>query len=190
MEISNVGVGHAATALSQLLGTRVDIKVPDVAVTDISDVPDKLGGADRPVVLMFLKMLGDAEGDLVIIFPKESAEKMVAMLLRQDVSETDIFTEMAQSALREVGNILASAYLSALGSMLNLSLIPSTPSVTYDMLGAAIDAVLVDIGSSGDNALMVETELFIRNEELKGSFFLMPDPASLDVLLSILEQGK
>ena len=190
MEISNVGVGHAATAFSQLLGTRVDIKVPDVAVTDISDVPDKLGGADKPVVLMFLKMLGDAEGDLVIIFPKESAEKMVAMLLRQDVSETDIFTEMAQSALREVGNILASAYLSALGSMLNLSLIPSTPSVTYDMLGAAIDAVLVDIGRSEDKALMVETELFIQDEELKGSFFLMPDPASLDVLLSILRQGK
>jgi chemotaxis protein CheY-P-specific phosphatase CheC len=58
------------------------------------------------------------------------------------------------------------------------------------MLGAAIDAVLVDIGSSGDKALMVETELFIRDEELKGSFFLMPEPASLDVLLSILGQGK
>jgi len=190
MEISNVGVGHAATALSQLLGTRVDIRVPDVALTDISDVPDKLGGADKPVVLMFLKMLGDAEGDLVIIFPKESADKLVTMLLKQEVSETDILTEMAQSALREVGNILASAYLSALGSMLSLSLIPSTPNVTYDMLGAAIDAVLVNIGRSEDKALMVETEIFIKDEELKGSFFLMPDPASLDVLLKILDQGK
>ncbi|MBE9536925.1 MAG: chemotaxis protein CheC [Proteobacteria bacterium] len=190
MEISNIGVGHAATAFSQLLGTRVDIRVPDVAITDISEVPDKLGGADKPVVLMFLKMLGDAEGDLVVIFPKESADKMVAMLLKQDVSEIDIFTEMAQSALREVGNILASAYLSALGSILNLSLIPSTPNVAYDMLGAAIDTALMDIGRSGDKALMIETEMFIKDEELKGSFFLMPDPASIDVLLSILGQDN
>lgn len=190
MEISNVGVGHAATAFSQLLGTRVDIRVPDVAITEISEVPDKLGGADKPVVLMFLKMLGDAEGDLIVIFPKESATTMVGILLHQSASEVDIFTEMAQSALREVGNILASAYLSALGSMLNLSLIPSTPSVTFDMLGAAIDAALVDIGRSGDKALMVETEMFIQNEELKGSFFLMPDPASIDILLSILGHGK
>lgn len=190
MEISNVGVGHAATAFSQLLGVQVDIKVPDVAITDISEVPDKLGGADTPVVLMLLKMLGDAKGDLVIIFPKPSADKMVAMLLRQDVSETDIFTDMAQSALREVGNILASAYLSALGSMLNLSLIPSTPSVAYDMLGAAVDAVLVDIASSENKALMVETQLFIKDETLHGSFFLMPEPESIDVLLNILGQGK
>lgn len=190
MEISNVGVGHAATAFSQLLGTRVDIRVPDVSITEISEVPDKLGGADKPVVLMFLRMLGDAEGDLIVIFPKESAITMVGILLQQSASEVDIFTEMAQSALREVGNILASAYLSALGSMLNLSLIPSTPSVTFDMLGAAIDAALVDIGRSGDKALMVETEMFIQNEELKGNFFLMPDPASIDILLSILGHDK
>ena len=39
MEISNVGVGHAATAFSQLLGTRVDIRVPDVAVTGCIMLP-------------------------------------------------------------------------------------------------------------------------------------------------------
>ena len=35
MEMSNIGVGHAATALSQLLGTSVHIQVPQVAVVEI-----------------------------------------------------------------------------------------------------------------------------------------------------------
>lgn len=189
-EISNVGVGHAATAFSQLLGTSVDIRVPRVSIMDISEVPDYLGGADKPVVGMFLKMLGDATGDMLIIYPKESADRMVSLLLQVDMSEDDIFSEMSQSALKEVGNILASAYLSALGSMLGISLIPSTPSVSYDMAGAIVDYTLIEICSSEDQALLVETEFFIRGDEIKGNFFLLPDPDSLGVILSAVGLGK
>ena len=44
-EVSNIGMGHAATALSQLLGKTVHLQVPQVLITDISKVPELLGGA-------------------------------------------------------------------------------------------------------------------------------------------------
>ena len=43
-------ITHAATALSQLIGETVYLHVPRVTVTDIAEVPDLLGGAERVVV--------------------------------------------------------------------------------------------------------------------------------------------
>ena len=190
MEISNVGVGNAATALSQMLNTSVEIRVPSVKLLEISDVPEHLGGADKAVLGMFLKMLGDASGNMLLIYPIESAERMVSLLLQQDLKGEELFSEMALSALKEVGNILASAYLSALGTMLNINLICSTPSISYDMAGAIIDYTLIELCSSEDKALVVETEFFLRGDEVKGNFFLIPDPGSLEVILAAAGQGK
>lgn len=190
MEISNVGVGNAATALSQMLNTSVEIRVPSVKLLEISDVPEHLGGDDKAVLGMFLKMLGDASGNMLLIYPIESAERMVSLLLQQDLKGEELFSEMALSALKEVGNILASAYLSALGTMLSINLICSTPSISYDMAGAIIDYTLIELCSSEDKALVVETEFFLRGDEVKGNFFLIPDPGSLEVILAAAGQGK
>jgi chemotaxis protein CheC len=190
MEISNVGVGNAATALSQMLNTSVEIRVPSVKLLEISDVPEHLGGDDKAVLGMFLKMLGDASGNMLLIYPIESAERMVGLLLQQDLKGEELFSELALSALKEVGNILASAYLSALGTMLSINLICSTPSISYDMAGAIIDYTLIELCSSEDKALVVETEFFLRGDEVKGNFFLIPDPGSLEVILAAAGQGK
>ena len=190
MEISNVGVGNAATALSQMLNTSVEIRVPSVKLLDISDVPDHLGGDDKAVLGMFLKMLGDANGNMLLIYPIESAERMVSLLLQQDTKGEELFSELSLSALKEVGNILASTYLSALGTMLNINLICSTPSISYDMAGAIIDYTLIELCSTEDKALVVETEFFLRGDEVKGNFFLIPDPGSLEVILAAAGQGK
>lgn len=190
MEISNVGVGNAATALSQMLNTSVEIRVPSIKLLEISDVPEHLGGDDKAVLGMFLKMLGDASGNMLFIYPIESAERMVSLLLQQDLKGEELFSELALSALKEVGNILASAYLSALGTMLNINLICSTPSISYDMAGAIIDYTLIELCSSEDKALVVETEFFLRGDEVKGNFFLIPDPGSLEVILTAAGQGE
>lgn len=190
MEISNVGVGNAATALSQMLDTSVEIRVPSIKLLEISDVPEHLGGDDKAVLGMFLKMLGDANGNMLFIYPIESAERMVGLLLQQDLKGEELFSELALSALKEVGNILASAYLSALGTMLNINLICSTPSISYDMAGAIIDYTLIELCSSEDKALVVETEFFLRGDEVKGNFFLIPDPGSLEVILAAAGEGE
>ena len=48
-EMSNIGMGHAATALSQLLRRRITLHVPNLTVTEIAEVPTLLGGAETVV---------------------------------------------------------------------------------------------------------------------------------------------
>ncbi|WP_305041508.1 chemotaxis protein CheC, partial [Geoalkalibacter sp.] len=93
------------------------------------------------------------------------------------------------STLKEVGNILASAYLSALGGLLGVRLLPTVPALACDMAGAVIDPILIDLGQAGDVALMLETEFHSRQDEgrvMQGHFFLLPDPDSLQALLAVL----
>lgn len=184
-EISNIGMGHAATALSQLIGETVRLRVPQVTVTDVAQVPELLGGSERVVVGITLQILGDARGNILLIFPRSSARRLLTRLLGQEEASL-VMNEINRSTLKEVGNILASAYLSALGSLLHMTLIPSVPLLAYDMAGAVVDYVLIELSMAGDLALMVETEFTGDSplqESIKGHFFLLPDPQSLDLVL-------
>lgn len=185
-EVSNIGVAHAATALSQLIGRSISLSVPKVLLTDIAKVPEVFGGAEKLVVGIYLQMLGDARGNILIVLPRDSALKLLSRLLPREKSEGTLLTELEISALKEVGNILASAYLNALGSLMGKTLIPSVPVLSFDMAGAVIDYALIALGEVGDLALMVETDFFGEEEKINGQFFLLPDPESLKIILTAI----
>lgn len=190
-EISNVGMGNAATALSQMVADTVELHVPSVTLVDIVDVPELIGGAERVVVGVTMQIHGDACGNILLVFPEQSARRLVNKLLGKEGSGTR-FDEISESALKEVGNILASSYLGAMGSLIHLSLIPSIPDFAHDMAGAIIDYLLIELSEVGDQALMLETEFHSRQQEgvIAGHFFLLPDPASLGVLTNAIGATK
>jgi len=187
-EMSNIGMGHAATALSQMLGETLYIRVPKATVTDVAKVPELLGGAEKLVAGVVLQVLGDARGLVLMVFPEDS----VMELLRRVVSRTpsqQVLDEIEESTLKEIGNILASAYLGALGSLVNKTLIPSTPQFAYDMVGAVIDAVLGDLIQQSEQAVMLEAVVYGSDPsqtDLSGHFFLIPDRESLDTLFEAI----
>lgn len=184
-ELSNIGMGHAATALSQLLRRGISLHVPSLTVTDIAEVPSLLGGAETLVAGVTLDVLGGARGNILLIFPQQSAERLLSVLVG-DADCDPLESQLGASTLCEVGNILASAYLTALGQMLNLVLIPSVPRMALDMAGAVVDTVLIELSQSGDRALMLETEFHdtaVDPEPIRGHFFLLPDPETLHVIL-------
>jgi chemotaxis protein CheC len=185
-EVGNIGMGHAATALSQMIGQAVHLEVPHASIVEISEVADYLGGAEQLMVGITLRVLGDARGNIMLLFSEESAHRLLCRLLGR--CETGLVMDQESvSALKEVGNILTSAYLSALGNLLDKTLIPSVPLLAYDMAGAVVDHVLIDLSRSGDHVMMVETDFFgTSNQEsaIRGHFFLFPDPSALDILLN------
>jgi chemotaxis protein CheC len=185
-EVSNIGAGHAATALSQLIGRRINLEVPEVVLEDISKVAEIAGGADALVAGLYFQILGDSRGNIFMIFPAASARAIVALATGQEML-SDFQDEMSVSTIKEVGNILSSAFLSAISQLTGLSLIPSVPGFAYDMAGSILDYVLIEISRLADKALVIETAFTEGREEIKGHFFLLPDPHTLDVMLRALE---
>jgi chemotaxis protein CheC len=185
-EISNIGMGHAATALSQLTGKTIHLEVPRVQITDTGSMPGFLGDVERPVIGISLRMLGNAQGHILMVFPRENAIRILEQLLPHKVTGGDTLSELELSALTEVGNILASAYLNALGEMLRITLIPSVPHLCVDSLGRLIDTTRAAFGEAGGITLMLDTEFFSKDERVSGTFFLFPDTSSLKVILTAL----
>ncbi len=185
-EISNIGMGHAATALSQLTGKTIHLEVPRVLITDTASMPGFLGDAERPVIGISLRMLGNAQGYILMIFPRENAIRILEQLLPHKITGGDTLSDLELSALTEVGNILASAYLNALGEMLRMTLIPSVPHLCVNNVGRLIENALAEFGEAGGITLMLDTEFFSKDERVSGKFFLFPDTSSLKVILTAL----
>src|SRR5213082_889551 len=74
----------------------------------------------------------------------------------------DPYGEFATSALSEIGNILCSSYLGAFATMTGLSLEPSPPQTTTDMLGAVVATVLSLSAEDSDLALLLDSSLQIE----------------------------
>lgn len=184
-EIGNIGSGHAATALSTLLQRRIDMSVPEVWAVPFERVSPIIGQLDSPQVTIYVKVEGAAPGKAVFFFPVESAEIVVQALFGTN-EPMDLFTdEMAQSALKEVGNILVSSFLIALSQFSGISLQPSVPAIAVDMIGASLDAIFLEEGLLDDTVLFIDTQLS-GIPKIEGQFIFLPDDGSLKKLLGAM----
>lgn len=186
-ETANIGAGHAATALSQMTGSTIMIKVPSIAITDIADVP-RFAEEEQPVAAVTMQMLGDLTGRTLLVFPQPTVMRMAELMLRRPVSSSTELGELEQSAIKEAGNILSGAYMNALSEFLGVLLLPSPPTLVIDRSDAVLESAIIASAASPDTILCVESEFIFMNtaDHVRGFFLLLPDPASLQVMLRAL----
>jgi len=184
-EVMNIGAGNAATALSQMTGTPVDITTPRLELLKVEDVTEFTGKPDTIMSVVLVKVLGDAPGVMMMMFPKESALKIAHLLMRQSHTMLD---EMDRTALREVGNVLAGCCLTALSNFLKLNMIQSVPNTATDMVGALLSNVLADLGQANQEVLISEVHFHIPTLDINGGLFFIFDPKSTEKILKATEQ--
>jgi len=183
-EIANIGAGHAATALSQMTNRVIMIDVPEVSIIRLEDVGTVTGEADDVVAAVMMKVLGDVTGRTVQIFPSASAVKLIAIMTGEAEPEfPGGFTEEHQATLKEIGNIIVGAYLNALSDFMGLLLIMSVPAIAIDMAGAIMTTSYLNFGEDQDHVLCVNTGMIMGEERIRGHFLLIPDGASLQIML-------
>lgn len=185
-EIGNIGSGNAATALANMLGRKIEMDVPRTKILEFKEVSETLGGAELPVVGILFKVSGDLTGNILFILQKRDAVTLVSMLMQKTPDYDGEFTELELSALKEIGNILAGSYLSALSGLTNLKILPSVPYMAIDMAGAILSVPAIEFGKVGDTVLYIETEFCEGSDKVVGDFFLIPDLDTYDVLLKAL----
>ena len=183
-EVANIGAGHAATALSQMTNHVIMISVPEVSIIKLEDVDRILGEPDEVVAGGMVKVLSDVTGRTVQIFPGPSAVKLTSMLVGGAEPEfPEGFGEMHQSTLKEIGNIIVGAYLNALSDFMGMLLIMSVPAIAIDMAGAVMTTSYLNFGDAKDFVFCVNTVMMMDGAEIRAHFLLIPDDASLGVML-------
>ena len=184
-EIGNIGVGNATTAIANMINTKLDMSVPRVELMEASHLGTAICPEDEIIVGIFLEVLDDITGSMMFLMKMESAHFLVNILMGRPKEYDEPFDEMDLSAMKEIGNIIAGSYLSALSSMTNLKISPSVPYIAVDMAQAILSVPAIQFGQYGDNALFIETE-FGDDVKLNGYFILMPEQDSYGTILRSL----
>jgi len=188
-EIGNICSGNAATALSQLLNKKISIVVPRILFIPIEEVPNAVGGADKLVVGLILRVLGDIPSHILFIFSQKDALALASFMTQKPVSDGKVITELERSALKEIGVILANAYVGALSAFVGMGLVPSVPELIADMAGAIVDYILIELSDVYKFALLIESEFCETSASIKGHFFLIPNPMGLETILKAVDKG-
>jgi chemotaxis protein CheC len=184
-EVGNIGAGHAATALSQLIEKKVFIKVPRVLFLSLDEIITLVGGPQALIAGVTMHVLGDVSAKIVMILPRASAVQLATMLTKQQADERQILTALEHSAIKEVGNILAGAYLNALTEFLGLMLLQSVPQLVFDLAEAVVAEIAKGMPEDV-KVLCIETTFTEPNRVINGHFFLIPEKNSLEPILKAI----
>jgi chemotaxis protein CheC len=185
-EVGNIGAGHAATALSQMLGTTIRIDVPKVSVIRMEQLPDPLGGPEAVVAATYFRVFGDAPGRMVIFLGRASIGPVLQMLTGAGHGSEAPLDAAEQSAVKELGNILCSAYLNAMAHLMGMQLLPSVPALAFDMVHSVLSTVMAETAERQSQALLIENHFKEASRPVALYLFFIPDSGALSQMLEAL----
>lgn len=188
-EIGNIGGGNAATALASILTDRVNMSVPFLRIVDANETAELMGGAGNEAVGLLVYMNGDVNGMLLFILDKKFTHLMINALLDKNIENFENINEMDMSALKEMGNMLSGAYISAISQLTGLDIRLSPPEIAIDMVGAIISFPATQFSAMGDTILYIEEDFFSASDTIKSHLLIMPEVDSLQIILKRLGVG-
>lgn len=185
-EIGNIGSGNAATSLSGMIGASVDIEVPTIRALEYDEVVNILGGPEHLVVGLLIRINGDINGMMMYILQNSFANKITSTFFQKELSNVTQIDEMDQSAICEIGNIMAASYVNAISSLTGLMIDISPPSFSADMVGAIMSVPAIEFAEVSDKVIFIDDSFMITNDEIKSNMILIPEMNSLKLLFSKL----
>lgn len=185
-EIGNIGSGSAASALSEMLGKNVQMRVPDVKVLDFQQVIDEMGGPEKIITGILVNLDGDICGIIMFLLEDSFAKIVLKTFLGKDDVRVSDLDETDYSVIKEMGNIMAGSYLQALSKLTELTIDMSVPSMNVDMLGAIMSVPVATFAEIGDKVLYINDGFVIDGIDIKSNIILIPDMKSLDTLMKKL----
>lgn len=185
-ELGNIGAAHAATTLSQMLSTDIQMNVPEISMVDIAEIHRYIG--DDVAALVIFQIQGELShgGYLLLHVPLSSSIRLTNTMLGMDDFSREM-TEMDRSALLEIGNIMVSAFLDATAGLLNIVMLPSPPALAIDMPHAALETIIAGQELEMNEIVLFRTELASDQHKIHANLLLLPNPPMLQDILMILE---
>ena len=181
-EIGNIGSGNAASSLSAMIAKPVTMHVPKITVLDYQSVIDEMGGPEKIMTAILVMFHGDIKGMMMFFLEDAFAQIVVNTFMGKENINVIQMDEADSSAVKEMGNIMAGAYLSALAAMAEFTITMDPPSMTVDMMGALMNAPMMTLSEVGDKVLFIDDGFKIDNVNIDANIVLVPEMESLNIL--------
>lgn len=185
-EVGNIGSGNAAAALSNLISKNVEIDLPKVEIVDFQQAINQAGGAERVVVGVLSRMVGNIEGMILLFVDRNFINSVISSFSDNRIANLLNLQETEISAMSEVGNIMGGAYVSAIGQLTGIEAALQAPVLQVDMIGALMSLPVVEFGEIGDKILYIDKKLRIDGQEMNAKLLMIPTIGSLEKIMKKL----
>ena len=133
-EIMNISLGASATAISTLLGTKVNITTPVVQVKNKENFEFR---ELEPAIGVEIAYVQGIDGKNIMMFSRNDVRIIVSMMMGSEIPEDEfVMDEINASAIREAMNQMMGASATALSEFLGTTVDISTP-ISYEITDGA-----------------------------------------------------
>ncbi|MCI8423630.1 MAG: chemotaxis protein CheC [Lawsonibacter sp.] len=181
-ELGSIGTGNAATALSQMLGRPVSITLPEVRIMEYNEAIDWIGGPEEITAGVLVKLSGQISGIMLSVQQLDFVNLVLDSILEKKIEDYSQLSEMENSALIEVGNIMISTFINALSGLAGIDVNLTVPAFTVDMQGAILAVPMAEYGGQSDYIMTIGGNFVYERQEVPCRLLLSPDIRSLNLL--------
>lgn len=192
-EVCNIASGNALKSLIDLTGLNLDIRVPDVRISDFRELPKVFGSEDNIIGAVSQEVKGDFESSILLGLDGESINILLSNINKKfgvENEEVNVknLSEVQLSTLSEVGGILSGSYISAISDFIKTNTSLSVPNIAVDMSGAILTQILCDMESDINQVLLIGTDLCVDGQVINAKIVLLPQEGALDFLLDSVKK--
>lgn len=175
-EMTKSGAERAAENITTMTGFETGVEVTRMSFVPIDEVPAEIG--NQRYIGTVMEYTGKPSGYLVILFDHPSAEAIVDALVPM---ETDgQWSEMEQSAIKELGNIMTSGFIDGWANVLGSSIDHSPPAFVSDMGSSIMSPIVGRLARTQEHAFVLDSMIHTDGD---GAFhcelLALPDEAEL-----------
>jgi chemotaxis protein CheC len=183
-ELGDNSASMVVESLSEMLCMAVEMDVSAVHVDTIKSIPDILKLTGDTIVGAYVGFSGKLSGTVLTILSIESAREMADIMLAgmDEDDPQDYLTEMQESAILEIGNILTSPFIDVMADALSLELTQSPPAIACNTLGSLI-SLSMDGASESDLAIVFNSALHVVDQNINCNILMLPDPDNVEAMI-------
>ncbi|AFZ71766.1 chemotaxis protein CheC [Natronobacterium gregoryi] len=186
------GAKEIATTATTLTGIETSVEIRRLNFVSLEAIPQSV--PDEQLVGVAFEFDGVPSGYLVFLFDERSARKIVDAMVPTVADGVDgdpgEFDEMETSAITELGNIMASGFLDGWANVLDTTIDHSTPEFIHDIGAAAVDPVVVQLGSQQEFAFVFDTIITADGRDIDCEVYAIPNEADLERALNDLDVDR
>jgi len=174
-EMGNIGMGHSCTALSQMMGSKVNRSIPAVWSLSKDEAAGYFDLFEGGAIGVKLGLCQDVGGSIIHIISLPFAAKLINVFFPSEIHSLNDIDEMCMSVIQEMTNITTAAFVNSISSMTGLFIDISIPGFCKDLKAEALE-------TAPDKIIAVENRFMVDAGSISSELIFMPNEESLGII--------
>lgn len=186
-EVGSICACNSTLVFSQMINRQISLEAPKLDIIPFQKIENYYKEETKIVVGVHCKLLSRVLGQVSLIFKEKSAYEFVSIFSEQGKHTPGFLTQLGVSTIKEIGNVVVSAYTGAMSLLLDDLVIPSIPILSSGPLSEVIKFGISDFDNKAQ--IYMHTMTFIDGQKkIDGSFYLVLDPGIVSQISKVMRK--